>query len=472
MTGNPEFRRNLVLELTPHRLVAVPLVLALIFVTAWAIGGERATAGAGRLVMTILLSLWGARAAADAVFGEVADRTWDAQRMSSIGPWAMSWGKLFGAPIFSWYGSLFCVPAVLVGPENPVNALVEILLFGLLAHALALLISLLLLRIRGRSTRFQVTIAHAGGLLLALAAGGVGVFDTGPAQDLAGEPFSRVSWYDVTMSLSDFSFMTRIVLLAWAVIGVFRLMRLELQFKPQPLVWLSFVIFVSAYVGGVSFALTEDTRLLLQGRDLAALGLAARLGAGLVFVVAVTYCAIFLAPSGAVHLRRFAWELQAARYYAAFQAAPPWMVAALVAIIQTAAVCAATLSVPDSLSGGVGPVSRLADSGAVDVVVVLIAWMLFLVRDLGLILFVILSPRGGRGHLAAAMYLGILYIALPALLGGTGLQAALPVFVPFAVTSPVWLLPVLAQLALVGAALTWRWKQISVATGVHSPVAA
>ena len=142
MTGNPEFRRNLVLELTPHRLVAVPLVLGLIFVTAWAIDGPGATAAAGRLVMTVLLALWGARAAADAVFGEVTDRTWDAQRMSSIGPWAMSWGKLFGATVFSWYGSLFCAPAVLMGLENPVNALVEILLFGLLAHALALMISL------------------------------------------------------------------------------------------------------------------------------------------------------------------------------------------------------------------------------------------------------------------------------------------------------------------------------------------
>ncbi len=463
MTGNPEFRRNLVLELTPHRLVAVPLVLGLIFVTAWAIDGPGATAAAGRLVMTVLLALWGARAAADAVFGEVTDRTWDAQRMSSIGPWAMSWGKLFGATVFSWYGSLFCAPAVLMGLENPVNALVEILLFGLLAHALALMISLLLLRIRGKRTRFQVNIAHAGGILFALAAGGVGLFDTGPARDLAGEPYSRLSWYGLSMSLADFSFVTRIVLLAWAVVGVFRLMRLELQFKPQPLVWLSFVLFVSAYVGGVSFELPDDARRLMSGRELAMLELAARLGAGLVFVVLVTYSAIFLAPSGAVILRRFVWELRAGHAYAAFRAAPPWMVAALIAVLQTAAVCAVTLAIPEAVAGDVGPVPRLAETGASDVVVVLIAWMLFLARDLGLILFVILSPRGGRGHLAAAMYLGILYVALPTLFGTIGLEAALPVFIPFAVSSPGWLLPIFAQLGLLGLALAWRWRQISVA---------
>ena len=152
MTRNPEFRRNLTLELTPHRLIAVPVILGLIFATAWAIEGPRATAGAGRMLMTILLALWGARAAADAVFGEVADRTWDAQRMSSIGPWTMSWGKLLGATVFSWYGALCCAPAVLVGPDGPVDALVEIVLFGLFSHAMALLISLLLLRIKPTRT--------------------------------------------------------------------------------------------------------------------------------------------------------------------------------------------------------------------------------------------------------------------------------------------------------------------------------
>ena len=273
------------------------------------------------------------------------------------------------------------------------------------------------------------------------------------------------------MSLSDFSFVTRIVLLAWAIIGVFRLMRLELQFKPQPLVWLSFVLFVSAYVGGISFGLPEDLRLLLEERELTALTLVGRLGAGLVFVVLVTYCSVFLAPSGAVHLRRLAWELKAGNHYAAFRAAPPWMVAAAVAVLQTIALCVVTLSVPDSLADEIGPVSRFADRGSVDVVVILIAWMLFLARDLGLILFVILSPKGGRSHLAAAMYLGILYIALPALVGSSGLQAALPLFIPFAVDSPAWLLPIAGQLVLLGAALSWRWRQISVA-GIQAPVAA
>lgn len=465
MIGNPEFRRNLVLELTAHRLIAVPLVLGLIFATTWAIDGPRATAGAGRMLMTILLALWGARAAADAVFGEVADRTWDAQRMSSIGPWTMSWGKLFGATSFSWYGALCCAPAVLAGPEAPVNALIEIVLFGLLAHAVALLISLLLLRIRPKRTRFQVNIAHAGGILIALAVGGVGTYQTGPAQDLVGEPFLRLAWYGIPMGLNEFSFFTRLIVLAWTVVGIWRLMRLELQFKPQPLVWLAFVLFVSAYVGGVSFQ--------WQGGVAAPAWVetAGRLGAGLVFIVLLTYGSAFLAPSGGVTLRRLAWDLRAGRGYAAFREAPPWMVAALVAIIQAAAISVVALSASDPSDLALDSAARLAGVGAGGLVIGLVAWMLFMVRDLALIQFVILSPRARRGHLAAALYLAILYGALPALLGASGLQSLLPALVPFAVRSPLGLLPILLQLMLLGLALAWRWRQIT-AIQAEAPAAA
>ncbi len=459
MTRNPEFRRNLTLELTPHRLIAVPVILGLIFATAWAIDGAPATAGAGRVLMTILLSLWGARAAADAVFGEVADRTWDAQRMSSIGPWTMSWGKLLGAPVFSWYGALCCTPAVLVGPFGPVDALVEIVLFGLFAHATALLISLLLLRIKPKRTRFQVNIAHAGGLLIALAAGGAGSHQTGPAQEFLGSTISGFSWYGVSMSVVAFSFLSRIVFLGWTVIGIYRLMRLELQFKPQPLVWLSFVLFVSAYVGGISFEWADDIAALPR------LDVATRLGSGLLFVVLLTYLAAFLAPPGGVDLRRFASDFRAARYYAAFQAAPAWLVAALVAIAQTAIICVLIPSASNDLTFVLEMATRRSQDLSSQAITVLVAWMLFLIRDLGLIQFVILSPTSRRGHLAALMYLAVLYGALPTLFASTGLEAALPALVPFLVHSPLSLLPILAQLGLLGFALAWRWRQISVTGG-------
>ena len=117
---NPELRRNLWLELTVHRLMAVPVALGLLFALVYKLSGPD---WAGPLATTavslfIALALWGGVQAGDAVHGEVRARTWDGQRMSAIEPWAMTWGKLAGAPSFAWYGGALCMVAYLfVSPE-------------------------------------------------------------------------------------------------------------------------------------------------------------------------------------------------------------------------------------------------------------------------------------------------------------------------------------------------------------------
>ncbi|MCK5620806.1 MAG: hypothetical protein KAJ11_00850, partial [Alphaproteobacteria bacterium] len=82
---NPEFRRNLLLELTLHRLVAMPLILLLLYGAAGLIDYGDTVSGIAGFVILILLVAWGSRLAADAVLGEVAGRTWDSQRMSALG---------------------------------------------------------------------------------------------------------------------------------------------------------------------------------------------------------------------------------------------------------------------------------------------------------------------------------------------------------------------------------------------------
>ena len=114
MIGNPEFRRNLWLELTPQRLVVMPLVLAAIFAVVY-LGEEGVSrwtndtsygglATAAKYVYLALVLLWGGRQAGSAVTDEIRDRTWDGQRLSALGSWSMSWGKLFGSTVFTWYG--------------------------------------------------------------------------------------------------------------------------------------------------------------------------------------------------------------------------------------------------------------------------------------------------------------------------------------------------------------------------------
>ena len=87
---NPEFYRNLLLELSLHRLIAMPVILLLIYAAAGVGDDSETVSDIAYTVMIGLLVLWGTRLTADSVLGEVRARTWDSQRMSGIGPFAMS----------------------------------------------------------------------------------------------------------------------------------------------------------------------------------------------------------------------------------------------------------------------------------------------------------------------------------------------------------------------------------------------
>ena len=103
MTLNPEFRRNLWLELSPHRLIAMPMILLAIFFLSASIGESGNWWGVPRaslLAYYVIVFFWGTRRAVASLADEVRGRTWDGQRMSALGTWAMTWGKLFGGTIY------------------------------------------------------------------------------------------------------------------------------------------------------------------------------------------------------------------------------------------------------------------------------------------------------------------------------------------------------------------------------------
>ena len=104
---NPELRRNLWLEVSMHRLIAMPAVLGMGFLVVASINDlpwQQRVSWAALTVYFVLTLYWGTRLAADAISDEVRGKTWDLQRMSALGPWYMTWGKLFGATVFAWYG--------------------------------------------------------------------------------------------------------------------------------------------------------------------------------------------------------------------------------------------------------------------------------------------------------------------------------------------------------------------------------
>ena len=123
---NPEFERNVWLELTPRRTLMMAGLLVLIFFAAsLAEGVEWGPSGVASLLYYVLVVVWGSRNAAMSVVGEIRDRTWETQRLSSLSAATMTWGKLFGSTIYNWLGGAICLVVImanLVTHQGPATA--------------------------------------------------------------------------------------------------------------------------------------------------------------------------------------------------------------------------------------------------------------------------------------------------------------------------------------------------------------
>lgn len=115
---NPEFERNLWLEASPRRIAWAGVVLALVYgaavLVASRVGGGalEAIRTVGWGVFTFCGLIWGFRAAGGSLMTEISEGTWEFQRLSSLDPWSMTWGKVFGGASLAWLCALTGLTAI------------------------------------------------------------------------------------------------------------------------------------------------------------------------------------------------------------------------------------------------------------------------------------------------------------------------------------------------------------------------
>jgi hypothetical protein len=432
---NPELLRNLWLEFSIRRLIAMPLALAIVFAAplireqpqpekpahmitlfespfpdadtslvvnatpsfttiASGVVGPNGTLQLGKplfgVVIAILLFLWGTRAAADSLFAEVVGRTWDSQRSSAIGPWAMTWGKLLGSTAYVWYGALFCLGVCAELELFQFSTVLSVVIAALWGQSLALFIALLLLRMAPDRTRFRATLAQsavlpvAALLLLFLAARG------------------NAHWYGMTLPTSWFLPASLAFGAAWTIVGIHQLMRAELQFSARPAAWIGFLAAIGLYFGGFGY---EPGLLLSAGQDSATLGALTRclLLAAIVITLTAPVSAL-LTPPQLLPLRRF---LSGGLLTAVGRReAPAWLWATGFAALLTAA---------SALLGAAGAgtaVFGILDGSATLAAALLI---LFSLRDIGILHMLSMNPNVRRGVMATIVVMALSYIAVPLL---------------------------------------------------------
>ncbi len=397
---NPELRRNLWLELSPHRWLAMPAVLFLFFLLAYLVGRPAPAgliAGYAAAAFIVIAAVWGAKLAHEGMLREVDAHTWDDQRLSLIEPWSMTWGKLFGSTLFAWYGGLlslgvFVAAHLVSGGGLRSLKLAALMLFTAVAmQGLGLLGALLTMHRGAPGGR------RYGGLFVL---GLLGLFWLGgllAPLDIAGQ----TRWYGRTFGSLDFALASVGAWSAWCVVGVYRILRAELQCVNGPWVWLLFVLFCDAWFAG--FVPAEAG----AGRPLFAFGVS----------VLLAYFMLLGEAKESVALRRLLRYAAAGQLRRVAQELPRWFLTAVVALL-LALWLTLRLPLPDLFG------QRLVSAWFPFIV------LAFLARDAGLFLWLNLGRRPRWADAAALVYLAVLYGLLPALLQLLHLAPLRPLLLP------------------------------------------
>ena len=411
---NPELQRNLWLEASPFRLALIAGLVLLAFAASSVAPPAFATPSRAALALYWFFAvLWGTRSAALSVVAEIRERTWDGQKLSSIGPWEMVWGKLFGATAANWFGALLCLPFILwpaVRDTGLVSALtygVILLALGVFAQAVALLSSLVLIRRNTGNWRLDTFLCQVAGIVATFTY--YSLWSSVSAFERSGT--STLDWWGHTFNLSSFHLVSLLVFLGWALVGCWRAMRAELRFTNGPYVWLAYLFYSAVYSAG--FESWMGRQLPWQSH-----GAAAKLALASLTLLASTYGMAFLEPKDTVRLRWLGEQLGRGRLYRVFLALDCWMLS--YAATLTAGLVLAVLWMASS------PVSSL----------MVLAMLGFLTRDVAI--FVLMQSRaGGKGDFAALAMLGALYLLLPTVLAGLGLHGLDFLFLPVGMLSVV-----------------------------------
>lgn len=429
---NPEFRRNLWIEFSTWRLIAMPVVLGLLLLGGHAMAGREgldAAAVGGLIALTVI---WGTRQAAGAVSDEVRAGTWDAQRMSSLGPWTMTWGKLLGVTAYTWYGAAFCVLAVLLtGQTGPAETL-NMLLTAVTAQAAAFFIGLLVQQTTERGGADRLSIGTAQVLAI-----GVALWLVSRDWYWSGE---TVLWWSLAIDGRVFVLVSQGLVLVWVLAGIHALMRSELRYPPQPWTWLAFLIFAPVYAAGFANAMmvAEWAKALVAVPIVPLLAALGTLGG-------LTLLSALVVPQSSVTLRRWLAAPTPARGRprGLLTEAPAFALALAMTLGTAAALGVVWLGAPSPTWLPVTVASGL----------------LFLLRDLAVVLTLTLDAPPRRGPLGALLALAVLYGLLPMALDPV-LPAADLLYPRWGPSAPIAIVPALVQAGVAVAVLAWRWRSV------------
>ncbi|MFA7243120.1 MAG: hypothetical protein WC091_23685 [Sulfuricellaceae bacterium] len=266
--SNPEFKRNLWLSFSPQRLIGMPALLALTF-TATAFTNFRNSNvadnlyGASIALFIFIVWIWGVRNANATIVDELRDQTWDQQRMSALTPWTMTWGKLFGATAYNWYGGFMCLAVVALSgvaadKPNVLPALITLSAVGVLLHAALIALNLY-------THQFEARIVQRGGVGWMGIVWGVMFIPALISLLISGNISKHVVWWRMEVDGALFVMDSTVLFAVCATFAAWRVVSNALQVRTLPWAWPLFAGILALYLAGFMRFEHLAQRLLMSG---------------------------------------------------------------------------------------------------------------------------------------------------------------------------------------------------------------
>jgi hypothetical protein len=454
MSFNPELQRNIWLQMSWARLFVAPILIGILLagILSTIELQPEVIAEAARWAFVLLLAFWSTRRVADSLAEEISGGTWEGQRMSGLSAWSMMWGKLIGGAIFPWYCALICLAIMIYyGLQSPPNDLrlplwqqvATLLIGGVLGQATSLTVALLLLRKTQFRRRLAVTMAQIAGLV----SSGMAI-----GWDYSANPWAaavgQITWYDRGYDPWLFYMVSAGVFALWALLAVWRLMRLELLYNNRPWAWAAFMLFAMAYAAGFVGWQVE--------------AIPSRFAIAFTIACSLTYLAFFAEAKDPVRYRWGLARFAALQWYRALEFMPWWMISYILAVLAGAATIwtiamGGHLTWQDSWWFTYAQDANWATLGPLSFNIV--ALLLFTLRDVFFLLWLNFSGKRSRADLTGLVMLAIVYFPLPMLMTAAGLRQFLPAVMPFASIGPTAVIWPAIEVAAMGVLLYLRWRQ-------------
>jgi len=398
MIRNPELTRNLWLEITTHRLIAMPLILGVIFLLAHVAGHSpqgslRNIVNISSFAYIILVMIWGAKNAASSIIDEVNQNTWDFQKLSSITPWKMVVGKFIGSTLYMWYGGIIALSVYALASISlnssinaslfyPVIKTSLLLLTGILVQLAAMFLAIASLAINKSKPARLSSLAFVIASFLA----SIPLLSYTLSLGHRRRSFQgSIDWYDLGINYTWFTLVTLIIFIGWTCTGIYRLMKKELQYPLLPWVWTVFTCFIVIFLQGFFIKTPPTVSLLLP----------------LFLLTCITYLLLLAeAKTGPIYKKLY-YSFKSRKWTNIFAATPLWVITSMLVIAYSVLLCAVTIL---SLTEVPKPSFLIAT---------VIVTLLLLSRDILIVHFFNLPPNRKRADMTAIIYMIVLYFLLP-----------------------------------------------------------